>query len=209
MYLPTHFEVTDRATLEAFIERHSFATLVNVIDGAPFATHLPLVLERGRSEHGFLLGHVARANPQWKSFDGMRPALAIFHGPHAYVSPSSYAASPAVPTWNYAVVHADGAPRVVEDEAWLGRLVDRLVGIYESGRTPPWPGTLPADYKAKQLRAIVGFEMAITRIEGKFKLNQNRSLEDQRGAIRDLEARDDPAARSVAELMKHRLGETP
>ncbi len=209
MYLPGHFEVTDRATLEAFIERHSFATLVNVVDGAPFATHLPLVLDRGGSERGSLQGHVARANPQWKSFDGTNQALAIFHGPHAYVSPSSYAASPAVPTWNYAVVHAYGAPRPIDDEVWLGRLVDRLVGIYESGRTSPWPGTLPADYKAKQLRAIVGFEMAITRIEGKFKLNQNRSLDDQRGAIRDLETRDDPQARAVAAMMKQRLKETP
>lgn len=209
MYLPGHFEVTDRATLEAFIERHSFATLVNVVDGAPFATHLPLVLDRGGSEHGSLLGHVARANPHWKSFDGASQALAIFQGPHAYVSPSSYAATPAVPTWNYAVVHAYGAPRAIDDEVWLVRLVDRLVGIYEAGRTPPWPGTLPADYKAKQLRAIVGFEMVITRIEGKFKLNQNRSLEDQRGAIRDLETRDDPEAQAVAAMMKQRLKETP
>jgi transcriptional regulator len=207
MYVPKHFEIADRAVLDDFVERHGFATLVSDVDGAPFATHLPLVLDRSQPPRGTLLGHVARANPHWQAFDGKREALAIFHGPHAYVSPSAYLTSPAVPTWNYAVVHAYGIARVVEDDAWVGALVDRLIRTYEAGRAQPWPGVLPPEFKQKQLRAIVGFEMAITRVEGKFKLNQNRSLEDQRGVVRDLESSAYAEERALGELMKRRMGD--
>ena len=120
MYIPKSFQVTDPEVLAAFIRAHSFATLVSAVDGTPFATHLPLLLDQGT-----LLGHVARANPHWQAFDGQREALAIFHGPHAYISPTWYATGPAVPTWNYAAVHVYGAPRLIEGEA-LAALVDRL-----------------------------------------------------------------------------------
>jgi len=205
MYVPKAFQVSDTLVLEDFVANNSFATLISLVNGSLFATHLPLILDQTRSSQGVILGHVARANPHWRAFDGQQEALAIFHGPHAYISPSWYTSSPAVPTWNYAVVHVYGVPRVVDDEVWLSNLVDRLVTIYEAGRVQPWPGTLPTDFKANRLKAIVGFAMDITRVEGKYKLGQNRSLEDQRGVVRQLEADADPVAQALGELTKKHL----
>jgi transcriptional regulator len=207
MYIPKAFHVPDSPALDAFILHHSFATLVSTVDGTLFATHLPLLLDRPSSSPGVLLGHVARANPHWRAFDGQQEALAIFHGPHAYISPSWYTTSPAVPTWNYAVVHVYGVPHVVEDEAWLAALVDRLVALYEAGMPTPWPGVLPAEFKAHLLNAIVGFSMAITRVEGKFKLGQNRPLGDQLGMVRQLETSADPLAQALGEFTKQQLGQ--
>jgi transcriptional regulator len=169
MYIPKTFEVTDSSTLHQFIETYSFGTLVTVAGEQPIATRLPLILDRTSGRHGRLLGHVARANPQWRSFDGNRQCLAMFDGPHAYVSPSWYATSPAVPTWNYATVHVYGIPRAIHDAEQLTALVDKLVGIYEAGMAEPWPGKLPADFKASMLKAIVGFAIEIDRIEANSK----------------------------------------
>ena len=207
MYIPKAFQVSDSAVLDAFITHNSFAMLVSTVDGTLFATHLPLILDRTQSWQGVLLGHVARANPHWRVFDGQQEALAIFHGPHAYISPSWYTTSPAVPTWNYAVVHVYGVPQIVEDEVWLANLVDRLVALYEAGMPAPWPGVLPADFKANLLKAIVGFTMEITRVEGKFKLGQNRPLGDQLRVVGHLEANADPIAQALGELTKQQLGQ--
>jgi transcriptional regulator len=196
MYIPASFRADDRAVLHEFIDRHSFATLVTVVDGAPFATHLPVLLDRQR---GALLGHVARANPHWRAFDGSAESLMIFAGPHAYVSPSWYATHPAVPTWNYAAVHVYGVPSVL-DEARLQELLDRLVRRYEAGRERPWTMDLPADYLRKMVQAIVGFEMPIARMEGKFKLSQNRSAEDRERVIAALAA-GDADERALSEFM--------
>jgi transcriptional regulator len=196
MYIPSAFRAADPAALYELIERHGFGTLVTVLDGAPFATHLPFVLDRGR---GVLLGHVARANPHWRAFDGSAEALVIFQGPHAYVSPSWYTTAPAVPTWNYAAVHVYGVPRRLDEPALLD-LLGRLVEQYESGRPRPWTMDLPPDYREKMLRAIVGFEVPMTRVEGKFKLNQNRSAEDRAGVIRALQA-GGAEEQALAELM--------
>ena len=208
MYAPKTFQVSDRAVLETHITSHSFATLVSTVDGHHFATHLPLLLDPTQAPRGTLLGHVARANPHWRVFDGQQEALAIFHGPHAYISPSWYATSPAVPTWNYAVVHVYGVPRIIDDPAWLSDLVDQLTALYEGGQPHPWSGNeLPADLRADLLQAIVGFVIDIDRIEGKFKLGQNRPLADQLGAVRHLEASADPVAQALGELTKRQLGQ--
>jgi transcriptional regulator len=196
MYIPTHFRADDRAALYDLIERHSFATLVTLLDGAPFATHLPMLLDR---ERGVLLGHVARANPHRRALDGGAEALLIFQGPHAYVSPSWYATAPAVPTWNYAAVHVYGVPRLLDDAALLD-LLKRLVSKYESGRERPWTMDLPPDYQRKMVQAVVGFEVPMARVEGKFKLNQNRSAEDRAGVIEALRA-GDAEERALAEFM--------
>jgi len=188
MYVPEHFEEKDREVLLSFVERYSFATLISTLASEPFATHVPLLLDRATGAHGTLTGHVARANLHWRAFDGLQPALAVFHGPHAYVSPSWYASAPAVPTWNYAAVHVYGRPRAFDDPALLAPLVDRMVSAYESGRAQPWPGELPAAFKSGLLRGIVGFTFEIERIEGKFKLGQNRPVADQDGVLRALEA---------------------
>ncbi len=205
MYVPKSFAVSDRSVLDDFIASNSFATLISTVNGTLFATHLPLILDRTEYAQGVLLGHVARANLHWRAFDGQREALAIFSGPHAYISPSWYGTAPAVPTWNYAVVHVYGVPRLVEDETWLAHLVDRLVAIYEAGLPQPWPGVLPADFKASLLRAIVGFVMDIKQVEGKFKLGQNRPLDDQLRVLRHLEASTDPVAQALGALTKQQL----
>ncbi len=207
MYIPKAFQVSDSRELADFIASNSFATLISSVQGSLFATHLPLILDRSRSSPGVLLGHVARANRHWRAFDGQQEALAIFHGPHAYISPSWYASSsPAVPTWNYAAVHVYGVPRVVDDEQWLSDFVDRLVTIYEADKPQPWPGILLPDLRASLLTSIVGFTMDITRVEGKFKLGQNRSLDDQRATLEHLQAQADPVAQMLGKLTRQRLG---
>ncbi len=184
MFIPSSFRIDDHDTLLAFIERYGFATLISTDpNGVPFATHVPLLLDRSSD---LLLGHIARANPQWETF-GDRESLAIFHGPHAYVSPSWYTVAPAVPTWNYAAVHVYGTPRVIDADR-TADVVDRLVSKYEKPRPNPWPGELPDDYRRRLLAGIVGFEMPLTRIEGKFKLGQNRSAEDRAGTVAGLRA---------------------
>ena len=180
MYIPSAFRVDDHATLLDFIEQFGFATLVTVREGVPFATHVPLLLDRAA---GVLAGHLAHANPQWQDFASGNETLAIFSGPHAYVSPSWYASTPAVPTWNYAAVHVYGVPRLLTAERTRD-VIDRTVEKYESGRAAPWPNDLPADFRARMLAAVVGFELPLTRLEGKFKLGQNRSAADRAGMLR-------------------------
>jgi transcriptional regulator len=163
VFIPASFRIDDRDTLLAFIERYGFATLVSTDpNGVPFATHVPLLLDRSS---GLLLGHIATANPQWEMFTD-RESLAVFHGPHAYVSPTWYATAPAVPTWNYAAVHVYGTPRVINAER-TGDVIDRLVSKYESHRPTPWTGDIPDDYRKRLLAGVVGFAMPLTRIEGK------------------------------------------
>ena len=185
MYVPESFRISDFQTLADLLERHAFAALVTNTSEGLVASHVPLLLERGSRDA--IVGHLARANSQWRQFDGRSEALAIFQGPHAYVSPSWYASAPAVPTWNYAAVHVYGRPRLIEDIERVQSILYRLVARYEGDRATPWdPESLPADFKDRVLKAIVAFEMPIERIEGKFKLGQNRSPEDRMGTIQGL-----------------------
>jgi transcriptional regulator len=210
MYVPKAFAVTDREVLHSFIEANSFATLVTTVEGAPFATRLPMLLDRNAGVHGTLIGHVARANPHRRSFDGNAAALAMFDGPHAYISPHWYATSPAVPTWNYATVHAYGTPRIIEDPRRVEEIVERLAATYEAALPQPWSAReLPPDFKANLLKAIVGFEMPIDRIDGKFKFGQNRPLEDQVAILATLEARADARSPQLADLIRREMSRTP
>lgn len=202
MYLPKSFEVTDPDKLAEVMRRFSFATLITTTDGVPFATHLPVLHRTLAGTAGVLVGHVARANPQWQHFANETESLAIFSGPHAYVSPTWYATELAVPTWNYIAVHAYGVPRVVEDEEWMEALLDEMVQRYESNRPQPWPNQLPDDFRRNLLKSIVGFEMPITRIEGKFKLSQNRLAQDQVNVVGELSSSANPDARAVADWMR-------
>ncbi len=174
MYIPASFRVEEAAVLHSFIERFGFATLITIRDGSPFASHLPLLLDR---ERGLLLGHMARANPHWECLEGTE-SLAIFTGPHAYISPSWYVTHPSVPTWNYTAVHIYGSPRLTSESRTRG-IVDAVVSKYESNRANPWPNDLPEEYRSNLLGGVVGFEMPIGRIEGKFKLGQNRPEPDR------------------------------
>jgi len=202
MYIPKGFEVEDLATLHGFMEEHSFAVLTGTLEGAPFATHLPLLVDRERGPKGTIVGHIARANAHGKILDGKTPALAIFTGPHAYVSPSWYASKDVVPTWLYTTVHAYGRPQVSGDPAQVRALLERMVRLFESGSARPWQlASQRAAYLEGMQRAIIAFEMPIERIEGKFKLNQIKSEADRRGTIAGLEATGDGMAREIAELM--------
>ncbi len=204
MFVPKHFAENDRAVLKRLIADYGFATLVTTVDGAPFATHLPLMVESGADGGDVLLGHVSRGNPQWKGFDGEAQALAVFGGPHAYVSPTWYTnPEKSVPTWNYAVVHATGRPRVIEDAARSRGVITRLVAQYEGDGPDAWSiDRLPGDYSSGQLRGIVAFEMPIDRLQGKFKLNQNKSAEDRRGVVAGLRATGRPLDADVAAMME-------
>jgi transcriptional regulator len=177
LYVPTHFRVDDREALLRFMRDNAFGTLVSSGDAGLQVSHVPFIAEPGADGKLRLKAHVARANEQWKSLEGARELLAIFQGPHGYVSPGWYRQHPSVPTWNYAVVHAHGKARLME-EPELHELVVELSNTYESGRPQPWRASaLPADYVSKMLAAIVGFEIEVERLEGKFKLSQNRPAE--------------------------------
>jgi len=206
VYVPGAFSETDAGALAALMRDHGFATLVTVVDGAPVASHVPLIFEPECGPRGTLYGHLARANPQWRAFDGAREALAIFHGPHAYVSPNWYRdPARAVPTWNYAVAHVHGAPRAIDDAGEARAVLARLVAAYEGGRAEPWSlDRLDARFLAAQLRGIVAFEMPVARIEGKFKLNQNKPPEDRAGVIAGLRDESRADARALADLMARR-----
>jgi len=186
LYIPSSFAENDHATLQAFVAAHGFATLISPDAHDPQVTHLPLILDPARGTLGMLVGHVARANPHWRHLESGTEVLAIFHGPHAYVSPSWYIHHPSVPTWNYAVVHVHGRARVTHDARELERIVRRLVEQYESARPRPWSMQLPADYQAQMLAGIVGFEIEIVRISGKFKLSQNRPVADRPRVVEGL-----------------------
>jgi transcriptional regulator len=177
-YVPAHFRIDDREALERFVATHAFGTLVSTGEAGISASHIPFLVERGADGRLRLLGHVARANAHWRELEAAGEVLVMFAGPHAYVSPGWYANHPSVPTWNYAVVHAHGRARLLPADE-LVPLLDRLSRLYEDGQPAPWRmQALPADYTASLLEAIVGFEIAVDRIEGKFKLSQNRRRED-------------------------------
>ena len=201
MYVPTQHAVDDRAKLAAVMREYSFATVVTVDGGSPYASHVPILFFPERGSHGVLTGHFARANPQWRHFVSDKDVLVIFQGPHAYVSPNWYRTKPAVPTWNYVSVHAYGTPRLLEGEQELNELLNATIEKYEAGRSNPWRGDLPEDFKTKMMKGIVGFEIAVTRLEGKFKLSQNRSAEDVARVIEVLAGSENQTDRELAAFM--------
>jgi transcriptional regulator len=204
VYLPPAFTETREEILVAHIEQHDFGLLVTQGNAGLIASQIPFLIER-RNGKLYLEGHIALANPQGADIKGGDEALAIFAGPHAYISPSWYQAGPAVPTWNYATVHAYGAARRIADPDWLRNLVDRLSRRHEAREAAPWRmEALPEPYVASMLTGIVGVEIAVSRLEGKFKLSQNRPAADRPRIIAALEGREDAESRAVAELMRER-----
>ncbi|MBZ9557865.1 MULTISPECIES: FMN-binding negative transcriptional regulator [unclassified Modicisalibacter] len=190
MYRPRPFALDDASALHATIDSHPFASLISVGDAGPSAEHLPLLRQATTSD--VLYGHIARANPLWQG--GERDALAIFHGPQAYVSPGWYPEKRAhgrvVPTWNYLVVHAHGRLRFIEDRDWLMQCVDALTRRFEQGRERPWSlAEAPADYLDGLCRAIVGVELSVERLVGKHKASQNKPAATREAVRRGL--RDD------------------
>ena len=210
MYLPRHFTAADAAQVEAFVGAMGAADLVTFDGSKPVASLIPVIWDRDAGEHGRLLGHLALANPQWKSVSAGTVALAIVHGPQAYVSPSWYPSTARhgkmVPTWNYVSVHFTGPLTVHRDPEWLRAMVTRLTGRYEESRPRPWAVTdAPPEFIDAQLRAIVGVELTIATVEAKHKLSQNRNADDQAGALEGLRGEPGPGPAAIAGLMAGRM----
>jgi len=191
MYVPGHFAENDSAVLHGLIRDHSFGLLISVVDGAPFATHLPFLLDTEvgaeAGPHGTLVAHMARANPHWQAFADGVDSLVVFQGPHGYITPSWYAPGNNVPTWNYVAVHAYGVARVIDDPAAARAVPERLTALHESGFAEPWQlADQDPRFLDGMLRGIVAFEIPIARLEGKAKLSQNKTPADRAGVIAAL-----------------------
>ncbi len=211
MYVPPAFALDDPDAIRGLVDDHAFALLVTCEDGVPAATHLPLLYDPAPEPRGRLLGHMARANGQARqlaaAMAGAREVLAVFQGPHHYISPNDYgppsATGPAtVPTWNYQAVHVYGIPRLMTEAAEVRDLLDRLTARHEAGRTPAWsPQSLEREFVDRMVRGIQGFDIAITRIEAAAKLSQNRTPEQAARAAARLQASPEPLAREIGRRM--------
>lgn len=206
MYIPKDFAVADLAALHDLIDDYSFGQLVATMpDGTLEAAHVPFLLDRARGPHGTLLAHVARANPIWQAFAAGHEVLAMFEGPHSYISPRWYANPRSVPTWNFAAVHAYGVPEIL-DEAGTADIVTRLSAKHEAGQAQPWsPDQVDQKFIAGMRQHIVGFAIPIARLQGKFKMSQNRPAEDRPRVIAALRAEGHGDGLAVAGFME-RLG---
>jgi transcriptional regulator len=202
VYIPRPFALREPAQVARLVAEHPFATLVTASGAEPQLSHVPLQFDPADGPHGTLLGHMARANPHWQHF-GDGPSVAIFHGPHAYVSPSWYAEpAAAVPTWNYCVAHLHGPAELMDTDRDKRALLDAMVQRYERGRAQPWRLQLEGRALEALLGAIVGFRLRIERVEAKFKLSQNRSVEDRERVIEKLRAEGYPEANATAAWME-------
>ncbi len=194
MYLPRHFEQTDERALWAFVDDHPFGTLLTIAAGRPFASHVPFLADRDGAR---LHCHIARANPQWRHLESSPAVLAIFAGPHGYISPTWYVEPGGVPTWNYAVVHAEGDAHIIDDIEHKRRHVEALAAKFERGRPAPWTPS----FDPHRLTGIVGVQIRVAKLEGKFKLSQNRSAADRAAVIAALEASETAEDAALARAM--------
>jgi transcriptional regulator len=209
MYRPDHFRVDDVAEMHALMRGRPFATLVSAGAQGLFASHLPTVL-KDEGRYGVIECHLARANPHWKDLAAANEALMIFHGPEAYITPNWYPSKAqhgkVVPTWNFAAVHAYGRAEVMQDRDWLLRHVTELTAQQERGEGQPWlPSDAPAAFIGTMLRGIVGFRFAIARLEGKWKMSQNREMPDRAGVVTGLRERAEGEDRAVADSVARRI----
>lgn len=210
MYLPKIHEETRLEVLHALIRAHSLGTWVEAGESELVVNHVPFVLDEAGGELGVLRGHVARANPVWKASPALLPGVVTFRGPQSYITPSWYPSKhehgKAVPTWNYAVVTVHGHARFIEDPAWLQAHLTALTDTHEASQALPWKvDDAPADFTEKLIGAIVGVEIPIARIEGKWKTNQNRPEADKLGVVAGLLGRGDDEAAAMAKLVRQHL----
>lgn len=204
MYIPEHFRVREHADAIAFMRANPFAILVSSAPASdehtPFATHAPLVI-REAGDHLVIRGHVAKANPHWRYLKEQPQCLIVFHGPHAYISPANYNTREVVPTWNYGAVHVYGNARVFFEPGELLGVLHELIPMFEPAYAEQW-ASLSEAYRERMLSHIVGFEIAVTKMEAKFKLSQNRAREEQANIIASLGSAADTVVSGVAELMR-------
>jgi transcriptional regulator len=211
MYQPPHFREDDLAVQHALIKAHPLGLLVTFGSDGLEANPIPFVLEASASSLGTLKAHLSRANPQWRNFDPAQEALVVFQGPETYITPSWYAAKrehgKVVPTWNYAIVQARGRLTIRDDPDWLLQQITTMTDMHEAPRPEPWNvNDAPAPFVAAQLKGIVGIEIEITRIEGKWKVSQNRPEADRLGVSAGLRLSQDDASHQMAELVDARGG---
>lgn len=200
MYVPEHFRVRDQADAIGFMKANPFAILVSTTNDGPFASHIPVIVNES-GDQLIVRGHFAKANPHWRHLEQQPQCLTIFHGPHSYISPSLYTNRESVPTWNYGAVHVYGNARTFSSPESLLEVLHQLMGTFEPAYAQHWAG-LDEAYRQRMLSHIVGFEITATKLEAKFKLNQNRTREDQENVIASLERAEDTAISGVARLMQ-------
>jgi len=200
VYIPEFNRQENRAAAIAFMRANSFAILISTTDGIPFATHLPLLVDEA-GDQVIVRGHMAKANPHWKSIQPGQESLIIFHGPHAYISPSLYEIRESVPTWNYAAVHVYGEPTLFSDESSLREVLHRMINTFESSYMAQWSALSP-EYQSRMMKHIVGFEIKAKRLEAKFKLSQNRTKGEQARVMQSLNQSEDSNISRVADLMR-------
>jgi transcriptional regulator len=200
VYIPEFNRQEDRSTILAFMRANPFAILITTAEGVPFATHLPLLVDEA-GDQIVVQGHMARANEHWKSMKDSEESLVIFHGPHAYISPSLYEIRESVPTWNYAAVHVYGQPTLFSDEEALKATLHRMITTFELSYMAQW-SQLSEQYQSRMMKHIVGFEIRVKRLEAKFKLSQNRTKGEQARVSECLNQSKDSNVSGVAELMQ-------
>lgn len=206
MYTPRYHALTDLATMHSHIAQHPLGAWVCNADGQLVANHIPFVLDPHPGPHGRLLGHVSRANPVWRELVGGVPSVATFMGPQAYVTPSWYPGKKehgrVVPTWNYVTVHVHGVARPMESRDWIRDMLERLTDAQEAGRPEPWRvADAPADYIEKMLRAVVGIEISIDRVEGRLKVSQDEHIADRLGTVEGLKQDGDSQSQALSDLV--------
>lgn len=207
MYINKKHRLDDRGAIFSLIETHPLGAWVYRSGDGLVANHIPFLLDRSRGPYGTLLGHVARANDVWRELDAGNPSIVVFQGPQSYVSPGWYPGKAehgmVVPTWDYAVAHAHGTARVVEDRDWLLAMLNRLTDVHEARQAAPWRvADAPAAYIDKLMRAIVGIEIPIDRLEGKLKASQDEALQDRFGTVTGLQNEAGRHAALMAELVR-------
>lgn len=200
MYVPEHFRVEDHATALSFMRANPFAILVSTTSDGPFATHVPVIL-RDTGDSLVIRGHVAKANPHWRYLQQQPRCLMIFHGAHAYISPGNYDTREVVPTWNYGAVHVYGNAQTFSGNDELLGVLHELIPLFEAAYAEQW-ASLTEAYRTRMLSHIVGFEIAVTQIEAKFKLSQNRTRDEQQRIIESLGQASDSMVAGVANLMR-------
>jgi len=200
VYVPPHNRNEDRTEQLAFMRAHSFAAFITAPEGRPQATHLPCLVEES-GEQVRIVAHLARANPQWRDFDGVSEALVIFTGPHAYVSPRHYDRIASVPTWNYVAVHASGPVRLIEERAEKVTLLERLIAETEPAYRAQFDA-LPADYREKMLGGMVGFAIDVERIDARFKLSQEKAPAERERIIAEYESASTDELAALARMMR-------
>lgn len=211
MYIPKYHAFTDEPALHTHIANHPLGTWVCLADGSLVANHIPLLLDRAHGPHGRLIGHVSRANPVWRQLSGGAASVVTFMGPQAYITPAWYPGKSehgkVVPTWNYVTVHVHGTARAVEEPNWMLDMLTRLTDAQEAPNPAPWKVTdAPSDYVQRMLRAIVGIEITIERLEGRLKVSQDEDTADRHGTVQGLQQMPDTQAQAMAALVHKALG---